>query len=323
MPLRKPALLPILGLCSLIVLLAACGQDVNIDATIDARVQEALLAMPSVTPQPTATPQTIPSPQPTATPQPPPTAQPSATPAFTATPQPTATPAPTSTPYSGPTGAQTLPSDVYAAVRLSVVKVRNGSSYGSGWAIEDGWIITNAHVVGSSTSVTVEIPLGSGGVITRSGTVLGIDTKRDLAAIQVNHGAPVLSTRTVTAENAGEPVVQLGYSVSATGGFPVIHAGVITTVIRHLGNVLDDSAARIDLGNDPGGVGVVVFDAAADPGDSGGPVLDMEGNVVAITFGAVVSAGGKRVMGQQQGTSVESINAVWEELKNGTNTTSL
>jgi S1-C subfamily serine protease len=300
---------------------------VDIDATIDARVQQALQAMPTVTPQPTATPQAIPTPLPTATPAPVPTPQPTATPARTATPQPTATLVPTSTPQpelgATPTPI-TLPGDLYADLRRSVVRVRNGDSYGSGWPIEEGWIITNAHVVGSSSTVSVEVPLASGGIVTRTGTVRGIDTKRDLAAVQVNHGAPVLPTRILTAEDAGEQVVQLGYSVTATGGFPAIHVGVVAAVIRHLGFVLDDAPARADLGNDTGGVSVVVFDAAADPGDSGGPVVDMEGNVVAITFGAVVTTGsGKRVLGQQQGTGIESINAVWTQLKNGTNTTSL
>lgn len=299
----------------------------NIDATIDARVATAIAKVPTATPQPTATPKPDPTLAPPPTPALTATPQPTPTPFPTATPQATATPFPTATPFdgAGPTPtAISLPSDLYSDLRLSVVRVSAGASFGSGWAIEEGWIITNAHVVGDESTVTVETPLPNGGVISRSGTVRGIDTKRDLAAIEVSHGAPVLPTRVVTAHNSGEPVVQLGYSVSASGGFPVIHYGIITTVIRHLGNVLDNSPARADRGNDIGGVGVVVFDAAADPGDSGGPVLDMNGNVIAITFGAIVSTnGGKRVIGQQEGTAVESIQRVWDQLKQGINTSSL
>lgn len=190
--------------------------------------------------------------------------------------------------------------------------------------IEDGWIITNQHVVSGAATVTVEIPLPGGGVMTKTGTVRGIDTKRDLAAVQVDHGAPVLPTRVVLATDAGTPIIQMGYSVNSTGGFPVIHTGIITTVVRHLGIVLDNAIERADEGEDIDGVGVVVFDADADPGDSGGPVLDLQGNVVGITFGAVVStSGGKRVIGQQMATATESIERVWPQLRDGTNTTGL
>ena len=333
----------LIGVVALVALIAAaCGPNVDIDATIDARVQVALEAVSTATPQPTptlspsATPQVLPTPLPTATPAPTVTPAPTSTapptpvqptPAPTVTPQPTATPPPTATAQSEALATPTaiaIPSDLYADIRLSVVKIRSGNSFGSGWAIEDGWIITNQHVVAGASTVTVEIPLPGGGVQSKTGTVRGVDTKRDLAAVQVDHGAPVLPTRVVLALDAGTPIIQMGYSVDSTGGFPVIHTGIITTVVRHLGVVLDDANERADQGDDTGGVGIVIFDANADPGDSGGPVLDLQGNVVGITFGAVVStSGGKRVTGQQMATAIESIERVWTQMRDGTNTTSL
>ncbi len=322
------------GVTFVAVIASACSNDVDIDGTIDARVQEALAAQPTVTPQPTASPQPsptaqlIPTPLPTSTPAPTPTPQPTSTAAPaptlvpTATPQPTTTPAPTATTVTSSQSA--VASDFYSSIRLSVVKIRAGSSFGSGWAIEDGWIITNEHVISGRTSVTVEVPRADGGVDFLIGTVRGFDTKRDLAAVQVDHEAPVLPTRVVLASDAGTPIMQLGYSVASSGGFPVVHTGVITTVIRHLGDVLSNASQRADEGGDIDGVGVVVFDADADPGDSGGPVIDFDGNVVGITFGAVVTTNsGKRVIGQQQATAIESINRVWSQLKEGTNTTAL
>lgn len=317
-----------------VLVLVACGSDGDLDATIDARVEAALAAQATVTPQPTASPQPSPTPVviptqlPTATPVPTATPQPTTTPFSaptrvpTVTPQPTSTPAPTATPFSfSDTGSTTLVNDLYSEVRLSVVKIRAGNSFGSGWAIENGWIITNEHVVVGRSTVTVEIPRPSGGIRSMTGTVRGVDTKRDLAAIEVDHGAPVLPTRIVTASDAGTPIMQLGYSVVSSGGFPVVHTGVITTVVRHFGNVIESAVQRADEGDDPEGVGIVFFDADADPGDSGGPVMDLDGNVVAVTFGAQTETGsGKRVIGKQQGTAIESVNRVWEQLKEGTNT---
>ncbi len=315
--------------------LVACGSDVNIDSTIDARVAQALANLPTATPQPTVTPQptatpqslptsqTVPTPLPTSTPAPTATPQPTATLPAVPTPAPTVTPAPSATPQSSPTPAP-VPSDLYSDLRLSIVKIRAGGFSGSGWAIENGWIITNEHVITGSTTVTIEVPQADGGVEVLVGTVRGFDAKRDLAAIQVEHEAPILPTRIVVASDAGTPIMQLGYSIASTGGFPVVHTGVVTTVVRHIGFVLDGGPQRADEGDDTGGVGVVVFDADADPGDSGGPVVDLQGNVVGITFGAtVLTPGGKRVIGQQQATAIESIFRVWTQLKNGVNTASI
>lgn len=217
--------------------------------------------------------------------------------------------------------------DIYDVVRLSVVKIRSGTVYGSGWAIENGWIITNEHVISGHTSVTVEIPLLNENSVRRvSGLVRGIDTKRDLAAIQVNHGAPVLPTREVSIDDVGDLLISFGYSASSSTpmGYPSVHTGIITTVIRHFGNVLESAPSRVETNEETGGVGVIVFDADADPGDSGGPVVDINGNAIGITFGSVVStSSGKRVIGQQRATSVKSINDVWLKLKEGTNTSNM
>lgn len=97
---------------------------------------------------------------------------------------------------------------------------------------------------------------------------------------------------------------------------------MISNVQRHLGRATDEAPTRPDRGDDTDGVGVLIFDADADPGDSGGPVLDLDGLVVAITFGSIAESNGKRVLGQQRGTSLQSVNAVWDDLKTGVNTSS-
>ena len=273
-------------------------------------------AAPTSTPQPTPTPVVIPAFPPT------PTAAPSPTPAPTPTPQPTATPQTIPVFAATPTPAPTpLPRaiQVFQKVRISVVEIRTATGLGSGWAIEPGWIITNEHVVGTQATVTVLVPRGSGGVTTLNGTVRGKDGKRDLAAIEVNHGAPVLPRRRITSADVGTEIVQLGYS-AGLGGVPSVHTGVVTSVVIHAGDVNDDASQRLDDGKSSDSVSVVVFDAAADPGDSGGPVVDFDGTVVGITYGSVTSAGSKRVLGQQRATGVRDVDLVWEDLKRGIDT---
>ncbi|MEX0761385.1 MAG: trypsin-like peptidase domain-containing protein [Dehalococcoidia bacterium] len=307
----------------------ACGPSGDeVAATIDARVQAALAQVPTETPQPTVTPAPTVTPQPEPTLVPVATPQPTGTPVTWPTPQPTVTPAatvtpqPTSTPQPIPASLVSA-SDLYDDLRLSVVEIRTGSDLGSGWAIEEDWVVTNAHVVGSSSSVSVRVPNAAGGFRTVQGQVRGIDTRRDLAVIKVDHGASVLPTRVINATDAGLPIVQLGYSAGVSG-YPSIHTGIVTTVVRHSGDVVDAITVTTEDGRDGNGVAVVVFDASADPGDSGGPVLDMSGVVVGVTFGSVISIGdspSKRVIGQQMAVSIRELNLVFEDLKQGIDTT--
>jgi putative serine protease PepD len=204
-------------------------------------------------------------------------------------------------------------------VRLSVVEIRTGNGVGSGWAIEPGWIITNEHVVGTRATVTVLVPRASGGVTTLTGTVRGKDGKRDLAAIEVNHGAPVLPRRRITSADIGAEIVQLGYS-AGVGGIPSVHTGIVTSVVIHAGDVNSEASQRLDDGRSSDSVSVVVFDADADPGDSGGPVVDFDGTVVGVTYGSITIAGSKRVLGQQRATGIRDVDQVWEDLKKGINT---
>ncbi len=205
------------------------------------------------------------------------------------------------------------------------MEIRSGNGTGSGWAIETGWVITNEHVVGTSATVSVLVPRPDGGTRTITGTVRGKDAKRDLAAVEVDHRATPLPRRKVNSSEAGLEVIQLGYSAGLQG-FPSVHTGIIGVVVLHLGEVGTAADQRVDDGTSSAGVSVVIFDADADPGDSGGPVLDLSGTVIGTTFGAVVSSGSgadvKRVQGQQQATGVRDIDLVWEDLKKGVDTSS-
>ena len=327
------------------------SNDMNLEATIDARVDKVIsriaTATPQVfeipTPQPTATPQVleVPTPQPTATPQvfEIPTPHPTATPQVfeVPTPQPTATPQVFEIPTPQPTATPQIfseiikPNDLYNQWRFSVSRISSSVGTGTGWAIEDGWIITNEHVVSDDATVIVSVPQTDGTTKDIYGIVYGVDKKRDLAAVKINSNLngidpiKIFSRKYLTSLDAGIEVVQIGYS-TGTAGFPVIKSGLVTNVILQMGKALD-YGIKATLKVLPGstytkdGVMLIVFNTGADPGDSGGPIIDYEGNVVGIVFAQVQSTGGSRVIGTQLAISMREVEVVWDNLKKGFDTT--
>ena len=292
------------------IFLFSCAEQIDIEATIDERAKkiahEILNNRLTSTPQPTATPQAIimPTPQPTATPQA----------IIMPTPQPTATPQAISS-----TDTQTL----YNEARKKVVRISfttgNGKSEGSGWIIENGWVITNEHVVNTQRFVTIEFPQENRLEYKRvTGEVKGVDTKRDLAAIKINYSQEPIPTREVNINDIGEQIVTLGYS-AGNAGVPSTHSGVITYVKESI-DVDTDTLTPFWGQNLKGKISVIVFDADADPGDSGGPLIDSQGNAIGVVYGKLNTTNGKAVTGQQFATNIVSVREVWEDLKKGMNT---
>ena len=54
------------------------------------------------------------------------------------------------------------------------------------------------------------------------------------------------------------------------------------------------------------------MDTGADPGDSGGPIIDYEGNAVGVIYAQVKTVGGKRVIGQQLAVGMKEVNDYWK-----------
>ncbi len=140
----------------------------------------------------------------------------------------------------------------------SVVVVHTSNSVGTGFAISNNMIVTNHHVVDTTTHYTIE---------TRSGTLLegrliGSDESRDLSLVEVIGGN--LPTIPMTTD-----IPPLGAEVFAVGspqglGFTV-SGGVISTAER-----------EVD------GITYIQTDAATNPGNSGGPLLNELGQVIGV-----------------------------------------
>jgi len=164
-----------------------------------------------------------------------------------------------------------------AVVRVvSFVKNKKGEdvehSVGTGVVITDtGVILTNLHVVQSAQTVRLVFADGS-----ESGAqVTGVQAEHDLAVLQAHTIPDDLQAATLRSTGdlvPGDQVVAVGFPF---GIGPSTSAGVISG----LGRSFRSPEGENDIQN------LIQFDAAANPGNSGGPLVTMDGEVVGIVTG--------------------------------------
>jgi S1-C subfamily serine protease len=161
-------------------------------------------------------------------------------------------------------------------VSPSVVNVRRGRSGGSGVIVApDGYALTNAHVVDGAREVAVT--LHSGAELTAG--VVGIDSATDLAVIRI------LGAGLPAAELADTESLRVGQLVIAIGDPLGFHSTVTTGVVSALGRSLSARDGRV-IEN------VIQTDAALNPGNSGGPLVDTHAKVVGINTAIIPTAQG-------------------------------
>ena len=157
-----------------------------------------------------------------------------------------------------------------AELAAAVVHVQTEQSAGSGFVAGDGLVLTSAHVVGDSSTVTVWFANGA----RRIGTVTAIDTHLDIAVVEVPRipaSVRALDWQSADSPAVATPVWAWGYPLERA----VIDAGFTRAPTVTSGIV---SASRI---RDQ--IWFLQTDAALNAGNSGGPVVNVEGNVVAIS----------------------------------------
>jgi len=155
---------------------------------------------------------------------------------------------------------------VVERVTPAVAHVRRGPGGGSGLVIApDGYVLTNAHVVDGATEVEVAFAEGA----TYRAPVVGTDAATDLALVRV------LGPSLPAAELGDSDALRVGQLVIAIGDPLGLQSTVTTGVVSALGRSLRAKDGRI-IEN------VIQTDAALNPGNSGGPLVDTHGKVVGV-----------------------------------------
>jgi putative serine protease PepD len=172
--------------------------------------------------------------------------------------------APATAPSPSPTATLTV-SAIYQRVAPSVVLVRTAHELGSGVIVADsGLILTANHVVSGGGAVTVTFADGT----TSSATVAGADPKLDVAELVPAKLPQVVVPATVGGgADVGAPVVAIGNPLALTDS-------VSTGVISGLDRTADTRNGKF--------TGLIQFDAAVNPGSSGGPLLDAHGRIIGV-----------------------------------------
>lgn len=164
-----------------------------------------------------------------------------------------------------------------AVVHIGVM--RNGKPAGSGSGLvvaSDGLILTNSHVVNGASAIEVAMADGQ----RSAARVLGEDPHSDIAVLRTNEhlGAPALSLFDSKAIRVGQLAIAIG---NPLGFEKTVTAGVVSAVGRSLraytGRLIDD---------------VIQTDAALNPGNSGGPLVDSKGRVIGINTAVIQGAQG-------------------------------
>ncbi|MBW3667341.1 MAG: S1C family serine protease, partial [Actinobacteria bacterium] len=174
--------------------------------------------------------------------------------------------------------ARVIPSTV-AIVTTSLFGQAGGSGviYGN-----DGYIITNHHVVEGNDEVSVIFADGA----RFPATVIGSDPVTDLGVLLVDREDVTPLEIGSSADLAiGEPAVAVGNPLGLEGG-PTVTSGIVSALDRSLDVSLDTTL-----------YGLVQTDAPIAPGSSGGALVDAEGRLIGITTAIAVSNVGAEGLG--------------------------
>ena len=166
--------------------------------------------------------------------------------------------------------------EIFEKTEASVVQVNVRSAdgritpgnMGSGFVYsDDGYIITNNHVIDNAEKVTITFLDGESYIA----QIIGTDSDLDLAVLKVKIGSTYLQPIPI----GDSSQLKVGQEIAAIGNPFGLSGSMTSGIISQMGRLLpQDSGYSIP--------DVIQTDAAINPGNSGGPLLNMKGEVVGI-----------------------------------------
>jgi putative serine protease PepD len=183
----------------------------------------------------------------------------------------------------------------------------SGTATGSGFVVsKDGLVVTNAHVIDGATSIKVKIGDGQ----QQTATLVGKDVSSDLALLKVDTGGKSLTPLKLADSGTvqvGDPTYAIGnpYGLSRT-----LTTGVVSALQRQISAPNGFSISH-----------VIQTDAALNPGNSGGPLLNSAGEVIGVNsqIESSSAAGGSSGGNTGIGFAIPSntVKSVVSQLQNG------
>ncbi|MEL7254673.1 MAG: Do family serine endopeptidase [Pseudomonadota bacterium] len=162
---------------------------------------------------------------------------------------------------------------------------RRSSALGSGFVIsEDGYVVTNNHVIEAADEIIIEFFTGE----ELEATLIGTDPKTDIALLKVDADQPLpfVSFGDSDTARVGDWVIAVGNPLGQ--GFSV-SAGIVSARNRALSGTYDD---------------YIQTDAAINRGNSGGPLFNLEGEVVGVNTAILSPTGGSIGIGFSMASNV-------------------
>jgi len=172
------------------------------------------------------------------------------------------------TPYAFQKGCELC--GLYVASKRGVVKIHSKTTAGAGVIVtRSGIVVTSEHVVRGSSELRITLF----GNVERKGKLIKTDPKLDLALIQIEEPPSNLAPIPLEEDNAvweGQRVIVVGHPLSLDW---TITSGIVS---------------RVRGPKDPSIPDILQTDAAISPGNSGGPVLNLDGHCVGIVMSKLI-----------------------------------
>jgi serine protease Do len=152
--------------------------------------------------------------------------------------------------------------------QFQVPQIAQASSLGSGFIVhEDGYVVTNNHVIDRAREISVELDDGR----KLPAELISADAEADLAVLKISDKQPfpTISLGDSSDLMIGEPAIAIG---NPLGYSHSVSTGIVSAIHRDL----KDDQGRVMMPN------LIQTDAAINPGNSGGPLLNAYGQVIGI-----------------------------------------